>query len=137
TTRLDVGLIKVQAGDDASENGFDCDAHDFAPDPSKPRPALEVGTPERPLDAKHTATIRLVYIDGMDKQSCPAIVCCGGRMDFHGAPLSRAWVKLGATAKKGDTLVTLAEEVRGWRAGDRVIVTAATSDRGTGGPRGA
>ena len=39
----------------------------------------------------------------MDKQSCPAIVCCGGRMDFHGAPLSRTWVKLGATAKKGDT----------------------------------
>src|SRR5689334_5577882 len=26
-TRLDVGLIKVQPGDDASENGFDCDAH--------------------------------------------------------------------------------------------------------------
>ena len=43
----------------------------------------------------------------MDKESCPAIVCCGGRMDFHGAPLSRTWVKLGATAKKGDTTVTL------------------------------
>ncbi len=26
-TRLVVGLIKIQAGDDASENGFDCDAH--------------------------------------------------------------------------------------------------------------
>src|SRR3954452_16111020 len=26
-TRLDVGLIKIQAGDDAGENGFDCDAH--------------------------------------------------------------------------------------------------------------
>ena len=26
-TRLDVGLIKIQPGDDASENGFDCEAH--------------------------------------------------------------------------------------------------------------
>src|SRR5262249_35057646 len=26
-TRLDVGLIKIQPGDDASENGFECDAH--------------------------------------------------------------------------------------------------------------
>src|SRR5262245_8815373 len=26
-TRLDVGLIKIQPGDDASENGFDCDEH--------------------------------------------------------------------------------------------------------------
>ena len=43
--------------------------------------------------------------------SCPAIVCCGGRMDFHGAPLNRTWVKLGATAKKGDTAVSLAEPV--------------------------
>ncbi len=26
-TRLDVGLIKIQAGDDAGESGFDCEAH--------------------------------------------------------------------------------------------------------------
>src|SRR5581483_5068508 len=53
-----------------------------------------------------------------------AIVCCGGRMDFHGAPLPRTWVKLGAAAAAGDTRVTLAEPVPGWRAGDRVIITA-------------
>jgi hypothetical protein len=123
-TRLDVGLLKIQPGDDASEEGFDCDAHvpDLAPD--APRPALEVGAPGRPIDAQHTATIRLVYFDGMDKQSCPAIVCCGGRMDFHGSPMSRTWVKLGGDAKKGDDAVTLAEAVTGWRPGDRVIVTA-------------
>ena len=45
-------------------------------------------------------------------------------MDFHGAPLSRTWVKLGATAKEGDNAVTLAEPVTGWRVGDRIIVTA-------------
>src|SRR5439155_1596223 len=53
---------------------------------------------------------------------------CGGRMDFHGAPLSRTWIKLGATAKKGDAAVTLAEPVRGWRTGDRVLVTATQRD---------
>src|SRR5205823_4366603 len=98
-TRLDVGLIKIQAGDDASENGFDREAHMPPADAGAPRPALEVGTPTDPIPADHTALIRLVAIDGMDLDSCPAIVCCGGRMDFHGAPLGRTWVKLGRAAR--------------------------------------
>src|SRR5262249_38768732 len=72
---------------------------------------------------RHTALIRLTHVNGLDRQSCPAIVCCGGRMDFHGAPLSHSWGKLGATAKKGDKCVTLAEPVTGWKIGDRIIVT--------------
>ncbi len=127
-TRLDVGLIKVQPGEEYSEEGFDCDGHFGKPDPARPRPALEVGTPNRPIAASHTARIRLVYIPGMDKESCPAIVCCGGRADFHGAPMSRTWVRLGATADKGDATVVLAEPVTGWRVGDRVIVTATQRD---------
>jgi hypothetical protein len=128
-TRLDVGLIKIQPGDDASENGFDCDAH--APDvaPAQARPVLEVGSPERPIDAAHTALIRLVPHPDLDPQSCPAIICCGGRMDFHGAPMSRTWVKLGATAKAGDAVVTLAEAVSGWKTGDRIIVTPTQRDQ--------
>jgi hypothetical protein len=122
-TRLDVGLIKIQPGENASEHGFDCDVHAEAPPEGQARPALEVGTPNRPVDAGHTALIRLTYVNGLDRQSCPAIVCCGGRMDLHGAPLSRSWVKLGATARKGDDTVTLAEPVSGWKAGDRIIVT--------------
>src|SRR5262245_31488380 len=82
-TRLGVGLIRIQAGEKCSEEGFDCDAHVEAPDGAKPQAALQVGTPERPIDARHTALIRLKYFDGMDKESCPAIICCGGRMDFH------------------------------------------------------
>src|SRR5262249_20334415 len=70
-----------------------------------------------------TALIRLTYVTGLDRQSCPAVVCCGGRMDFHGAPVSRSWVKLGATAKKGDSTVTLAEPATGWRVGDQIIIT--------------
>ena len=142
-TQLDVGLIKIQGGDDYTEDGFNCDAHSrpgsqtqFGNQTQGGPPALEVGTPERPIDAKHRALIRLVYFDGMDKESCPAIVCCGGRMDFHGAPLSCTWVKLGATARPGDAEVTLAEPVRGWRAGDRVIVTGTKPRRFGGGKRG-
>jgi hypothetical protein len=123
-TRLDVGLIKIQAGETYSEDGFDCTGHLEAPEPSGPQAALAVGTPDRPIDSSRTARIRLVYFPGMDKQSCPAIVCCGGRMDFHGAPMKLTWVRLGATAKKGDAEVALAEAVSGWRVGDRVIVTA-------------
>jgi hypothetical protein len=140
-TRLDVGLIKIQTGEDTTEEGFDCDVHAPDLDPGMPKPALEVGKPGQPMDAKHTALIRLVYFSGMDKQSCPAIVCCGGRMDFHGAPISRTWVKLGANARgegsnvfrkpgappdrgqQGDKEITLAEPVKGWQVGDRIIIT--------------
>jgi hypothetical protein len=123
TTRLDVGLIKIQAGDEPSEDGFECDAHHAEVDPTRPRPALEVGLPDAPIDANHTATIRLVAFPEHDSKSCPAIVCCGGRMDFHGTPMSRTWVKLAVTAKPGDEAVTLAETVQGWHAGDRIVVT--------------
>ncbi|MBI1901375.1 MAG: G8 domain-containing protein [Planctomycetia bacterium] len=131
-TRLVTGLIKIQAGDEFSEEGFDCDAHLAELPAGTPRPALEVGTPDEPMPAGVTATIRLAYVEGMDKQSCPAIVCCGGRMDFHGAPLSRTWIKLGRTAKSGDATMTLSERVEGWRVGDLVIVTAANTQRNEG-----
>jgi hypothetical protein len=123
-TRLDVGVINIQAGEEVAETGFDCDAHLPSPDPGKPRPALEVGTAEEPIPAGRTATIRLAPVDGMDPKSCPALVCCGGRMDFYGAPMSRTWIKLGAPVKAGDAEITLAEPVTGWRPGDRVILTS-------------
>src|SRR5262249_36763610 len=120
-TRLDVGLIKIQPGDEAGEDGFDCDAHVGPPEAGQPRPALEAGTPARPIPAGHSTLIRLTYVNGLDKQSCPAIICCGGRMDFHGAPMSRTWVRLAATARKRDSVITLSESVTGWKVGDRVI----------------
>ncbi len=134
-TRLDVGLIKVQRGDHATESGFECDAKLAPSEGDAPQPALEVGRPGEPVDAKHKALIRLVYFEGMDKETCPAIVSCGGRMEFHGAPMSRTWVKLGATAKAGDAAVVLSEPVSGWRAGDRVIVTATQRDMNEQGTR--
>jgi RNA polymerase sigma factor (sigma-70 family) len=126
STHLEVGLIKIQPGEDAGESGFDCDAHVPLRRADEPRPALEVGTRKQPIPAKWTATIQLRYCEGMDRESCPAIVCCGGRMDFHGAPLARTWLKLAAPARAGDREVTLAEPPVGWRLGDRVILTATT-----------
>ncbi len=122
-TVLNVGLIKIQPGDEYSEDGFDCD---HAPRRAEGRQApgesaLLVGTPEKPI-AK-SALIRLHYVAGMNKESCPAIICCGGRWESHGQPLNRTWVKLGATAKAGDNAVSLAEAVTGWKVGDRIIVT--------------
>ncbi len=133
-TRLDVGLIKIQPGDDASENGFDCDDHVPTLTAGAPQPALIVGSPNSPVPARYTALVRLVYFEGMDRQSCPAIVCCGGRMDFHGAPLSASWVKLGATANVGATVLALAETVRGWRVGDKAIITATKVPHFNAGP---
>jgi G8 domain len=123
-TRLDVGLIKIQAGDDASESGFDCENHVKPPDPGAARATLEIGTPDQPIAAEHTALIRLTAVSGLDPEDCPAIVCCGGRWDVHGSPLAHSWVKLAAPAEKGSLEVALADPVAGWRVGDRVIVTA-------------
>jgi len=129
-TLLEVGLIKIQAGADASENGFDCDAHIPSSSPGDPVPTLQVGSPSQPIAAGHTARIRLAYFDGMDRASCPAIVCCGGRMELHGSPMNRTWVKLGQDVAAGDNTLKLMEPVTGWRVGDRIIVTATVRDRG-------
>ena len=46
-------------------------------------------------------------------------------MDFHGAELRRTWTKLGATAAEAEAPRSSSPStVPGWRAGDRVIVTA-------------
>jgi hypothetical protein len=132
STRLEVGLLRIEAGEETSEDGFECDEHRAAPiaPPEAQRPALEIGTPEHPIPAGVTAVIRLALFDGMDEKTLPAIVNCAGRWEVHGAPMSRTWVKLGATAKAGETRLILAEEVAGWRAGDKVIVTASGSSSG-------
>jgi hypothetical protein len=131
STLLSVGLLKITPGERCSEDGFVCDAH--AATPATPADghapptgdcALEIGTADAPIPAGVTTTLRLAYFDGMDRETLPALMSCGGRMDVHGSPLSRTWLKLGADAKRGDATVTLEEQVAGWRAGDRVIVTS-------------
>jgi hypothetical protein len=123
-TRLEAGLITVVASETPSEEGFDCHAGPTKPHgEAKDRPALIVGSQGAPIPARYTATIRLHHVEGMDKASCPAIVCCGGRMDFHGAPLARTWLKLKRPADVGATSVSLEAYPVGWKVGDQIILT--------------
>lgn len=128
STTLNVAVITIQATEEYAETGFDCHAvvkeekHEPAPGE---RAALEVGTPQDPIPHPHTARIRLHLAVGMDKKDGPAMVCCDGRMDLHGAPMNRTWLDLAKNANAGDTSVVLPEAVTGWRVGDEVLLTGA------------
>lgn len=124
-TLLETGLIRVQAGGTTNEEGFDCEAH-LPAAPAGGRAALLVGTAEQPILPGRSAIIRLRYFEGMNKDSCPAVVCCGGRMELHGAPLNWTWLKLAAPAKAGDKEIVVSEPVAGWQLGDRILLTATT-----------
>ncbi|MHC5538884.1 G8 domain-containing protein, partial [Singulisphaera rosea] len=130
-TRLDVGLIKVQPGDDASENGFDCDAHPASGEAGHLRPSLIVGRPDEPILAGKTAKIRLTYVEGMNKETCPAIIACGGRMEFHGTPLVKTWTKLSREAHRNEPIILVkADQVADWKPGDRIILAGTTRQFG-------
>jgi hypothetical protein len=131
STELNVGLLKVQAGTHCTERGFACDftkAHTASTNAKLP--TLEIGTLQKPIPAEHTARIRLHYITGMDTRDAPALVCCSARMEIHGTPLKRTWLKLDANVNPGDIRVSVVNDVPGWRVGDEVIVTASKKIRG-------
>ena len=121
---LTVGLIKVQSGDDATESSVDVHGAMAESEHVGERPALLVGTAHHPINVQHRAMIRLAMVEGLDPEVCPAIVCQGGRMEFHGAKVNPTWAKLEQSAKAGDSVVVLDRGVEGWKVGDRVIVTA-------------
>ena len=145
-TELNVGLVKVQNSDACSEGGFACDFEHITKGgepgaaPTGGLPALLIGTLEEPIPAKHTARVRLHFLEGMNKEDAPAIACCSAQMEIHGSPLARTWVELGQTAKKGDTQVVAEEDIADWRVGDEIIVTASKKGssgsyrQGAGGP---
>jgi len=126
STQLVVGLLKIEAGDTTTEDGFDChDDHGSAPATRRDaaQPALEIGTPASPIPIGIQATIRLRHFHGTSTDTLPAIIACGGRWDVHGAPLNRTWLKLAEPAKKGENRVTVDQAVNDWRTGDRIIIT--------------
>lgn len=130
-TRLEAGLILVTASEEPTEDGFDCHApmKDMAGMKDAPRPALIVGRPGAPVAAGCSAVIRLHHLEGMDPVSCPAIVCCGGRMEFHGQPMAQTWLKIRQTADAGSGQVYVDEWAGGWKQGDQVIVTGTRRQR--------
>ncbi len=151
-TKLIVGLLRVTPPRAAGDTGVeDIDKHDHAKADGHGRhgndhhgghgdaaadpidgPALEIGTPDAPIPAPFMARIQLKHFEGMDPEKLPAILCRpGGRLDMHGAPMDRTWVKLGATAKPKDTAIILSQKVTGWRSGDDIVITG--SERKPGG----
>ena len=121
-TLLCAGLIRIAPGEDCKEEGFDCHARMPEGAGEGERPALEIGTADAPMPAERKAIIRLTYIEGMDRQSFPALVCCGGRMDLHGAPLERTWQKLGyQTPILEHRVIPQPALPAGWRVGDRLL----------------
>lgn len=132
STRLEVGLIKIEPGETTTEDGFDCHADAPAAAQAGAVPVLEIGSAEKPIPAGVTTLIRLVHFEGMNKETLPAIINCGGRWDTHGAPLNRSWLKLGASVKAGEPIVKLSDPVTGWRVGDQVIITASKESYGSG-----
>jgi hypothetical protein len=122
-TQLEVGLINVIASEEPNEEGFDCHASPRHAMAAKVRPALLIGQPGSPIPGKYTALVRLHYVPGMDKESCPAILCCGGRMELHGEPMRQTWVRLKRPVEIGATSIAVGEEVADWKPGDRIIVT--------------
>lgn len=124
STRLDCGLIRIQDGEELREDGFDCELHDTNPESTSSQATLLVGSPVRAIPASCQALIRLHPIPGLDEKSFPAIVCCGGRMDLHGAPMNRTWMKLANTVEPDASEIELADAVTGWRPGDRILVVS-------------
>ena len=142
-TLLNVGVLRVQPAS-GIDGGKDAGVENVNKVPTKKTPEhehkhshkhkpantealLAIGMPNAAIPAKHTARIRLHFLKSMNKDDEPAIIAIpGGRMEIHGSPMSRTWVKLGADLAKGDTTVTLSSKVTGWRVGDEVIVTAST-----------
>jgi hypothetical protein len=136
STRLEAGLISIIASEEPAEEGFDCHLSPEPPAPGKSRPALLIGMPGAPIPQEHTAMIRLHFIEGMNKESCPALINCGGRMEIHGAPLRRTWVKMKRGSDIGATALSLEESVDDWRPGDQVIITSTERQRDRRGPSG-
>jgi hypothetical protein len=140
STRLEAGLITIIADEKPTEEGFDCHAPTMAmhqgDEESSTRPALLVGRPGAPIPPEYSAIIRLHYIEGMDQASCPAIVSCGGRMEFHGSPIRKTWLKLRQRVDAGANSVYVDEWAEGWKQGDHVIITSThrqRQGRGVGG----
>src|SRR5262249_52737670 len=101
-TRPDVGLIMIPSDAVLREEGLEPPAHahrEGTHGAADATATFSVGTPDRPVREGRSATIRLHHVAGMDPKLCPAIVCDGGRMEFHGAPIGPTWVKLGRTAR--------------------------------------
>lgn len=132
-TLLNVGniLVSPDVTRASADPGVDDLSHDHKDAEHMSAALLEAGSALEPIPHPRTARIRLHFIEGMNPEQSPAIVVQpGGRLELHGAPMNRTWIKLGARANAGHDGVRLDGEVTGWRAGDEVVVTGGDRNEG-------
>ena len=122
STELEVGLLVLQADESPLQEAHLGMLQHVHGATEGPRPLLQIGTPETPLAARYTASIRLRYFPGMDPNVAPALMSQGGLVHLHGAPLLHPWTKLDQPAQAGAREVKVVDGTAGWRVGDRVIV---------------
>src|SRR5207249_331900 len=86
---------------------------------------LDVGTFANPVAAAVTAqiVIRDVPLDTTtDPQQFGHGLIALGKVTMYGAAQSQGFVRLAAEPKMGDTTLTLAQPVSGWKVGDRLVL---------------
>jgi len=96
-----------------------------------PGGALEVGTEAAPITMAITARIRLADITGATYAHIhgqiglqPVLHAHGGRIDLHGTGPLHPWSRLAMNSAAGITTLTMADDLTGWKAGDRIIITS-------------
>ena len=131
-TRLDVGLLRIEAGENASEDGFDCDAH-----------AQDVGPGHAPGRLSWLARQK-AHRRGMQRHYPARLVRGPGSPELPGHRLLRRphgdarrpdesylGQSRGRRPRAAIASCRSAEAVAGWRVGDHVILTATqTHDNG-------
>jgi hypothetical protein len=91
-----------------------------------PGGALEVGTPERPIDAAVTAEI--IFADlPLDLTNDPeqhgiGLIALDADVTVHGAVLNRSFSRLSEEARAGSTSIEFESPVQGWRVGDELVL---------------
>src|SRR5262245_39824888 len=83
---------------------------------------LTIGTAAAPVPAGVTAELVIANRAPTDTNQFGTGLLGFGTVDMHGAEKTPTWTRLAAEPKAGDTTLTLAQPVSGWRAGDRLIV---------------
>src|SRR5207249_11969586 len=89
-----------------------------------------VGTEAAPIPMGITARIRLADITGATYAHIhgqpglqPVLHSHGGRIDLHGTGPLHPWSRLAVDSAYGTTTLTVADDLTGWKAGDRIIIT--------------
>lgn len=83
---------------------------------------LTIGTASAPVPAGVTAELVVANQPLTDPEQFGTGVLALGRVRMYGAERTPTWVRLAQEPRAGDTTLTLAQPVTGWRVGDRLIL---------------